>query len=446
MVFSSLTFLLFFLPLVLLGHTALPRRFRNAFLLAASLVFYAAGDLGNLPLLAAMTLADWAAAKWMDRTGGNTRRALLAVSVGLNAGILIVFKYLKLIAPGLRAYPALPLGISFFAFQSISYLVDVYRREVEAERNLKDYAAYILLFPQLIAGPIVRYSQVRKELHDREVTAEHLEKGMMLFLCGLALKTLLANPLGEMCEGLRAIPERGAAAGWMALLSCAFQYYYDFFGYSLMALGMGRMMGFRFPDNFRHPFAAVSIQDLWRRWHMTLGAFLRSYVYIPLGGSRKGKLRMIFSLLVTWAVSGLWHGAGWNFLWWGLYFGVLIVMERCCWGGWLSRHPAAGRIYTLILFVFSWTLFINETPGDILSFTGELFRLRLGENAAFLTMNGALALAGAVLLAFPGVWERMAGFVQRHPAAGRAGAVLLLAMCLMALTRAGYNPFLYFRF
>ncbi len=446
MVFSSLLFLFFFLPLVLIAHTALPPRLRNGFLLLASLVFYAIGDWKNLPLLLALTAFDYGACRWMDALTGKKRRAVMGVSVGVNVLVLVVFKYLKLLVPGLPAYPALPLGISFFIFQSISCLVDVYRGTVQAERNLRDYAAYILLFPQLIAGPIVRYSDVSEALHSRQITPAGLEKGMKTFLAGLAAKVLLANRLGALCAALQAIPNRGGAASWLVLVSCAFQYYYDFFGYSLMAIGMGRMLGFSFPQNFNQPFAATSIQDLWRRWHMTLGTWLRSYIYIPLGGSRHGKARMVLSLLITWTVSGLWHGAGWNFLAWGLFFAVFIILETLFYGRWLEKHRGVAHVYTLILFILSWGLFLYETPAEIFAFAGQLVSPAVGLNTAFLTLNDAFPLALAVLLAVPAVGKKLKEATEKYPRLGNAAYVLLFALSVLSLIRAQYNPFLYFRF
>ena len=446
MVFSSLLFLFFFLPAVLLVHTLLPEKWRNAFLLAASVVFYAVGDLKNLPLLAVLTVLDWLDCQWMDRLTGGRRRIAMAAGVLLNVAVLVIFKYLKLLIPGLPSYPALPLGISFFIFQSISCLVDVYRGTVPAEKNLKDYATYILLFPQLIAGPIVRYSDVGEKLHHRAVTSAQLEKGMKIFLTGLALKVLLANRLGALCTGLQAVDHRGMAASWLVLLSCGLQYYYDFFGYSLMAIGMGRMLGFSFPQNFNQPFAALSIQDLWRKWHITLGTWLRSYVYIPLGGSRHGKARMVLSLLITWMVSGLWHGAGWNFLCWGLYFALFIILETLVYGKWLEKHRVIAHIYTVVLFTLSWALFLYETPEQVFALGKELVSWNVGVNVGFLTLNDLLPLVLSILLAVPAVWHFLKGTAQKHPALAGCGYVLLFALCVLSLIRASYNPFLYFRF
>ena len=446
MVFSSLLFLFFFLPAVLIIHTALPQRFRNGFLLAASLAFYAVGDYKNLPLLLIITLLDWGCCRWMEPLSGAKRRAVMAFGVTVNILVLVIFKYLKLLAPGLSAYPALPLGISFFIFQSVSCLVDVYRGDVPAERSLRDYAAYILLFPQLIAGPIVRYSEVRTALHDRRITAEGLERGMKTFLAGLAAKVLLANRLGELCSGLQALPQRGAGAAWLVLISCALQYYYDFWGYSLMAVGMGRMLGFCFPRNFHHPFAATSIRDLWRRWHITLGAWLRSYVYIPLGGSRKGRLRTAANLLITWMISGLWHGAGWNFLAWGLFFGVFIALETLVYGAWLERHRLLAHIYTLALFVLSWSMFLYDSPAEILGLLGQLFAFHGSGNAAFITFNHLLPLLAACALAIPKTVE----VIKKPLMGGSVPAICawaaVFALCVLSLIGAQYNPFLYFRF
>lgn len=269
---------------------------------------------------------------------------------------------------------------------------------------------------------------------------------MLLFLTGLAAKVLLANQLGELFDGLVGLPSRGALGVTAGLAAYGFQLYYDFAGYSLMAVGMGEMLGFTFPHNFRHPFAADSIADFWRRWHITLGDWLRTYVYIPLGGSRKGTLRLVINLLITWGLSGLWHGAGLNFLLWGLYFGVLITLERLFYGGWLKRHRAAAHVYAFTAVLLSWLLFAFDTPTAMASFAGQFTQSLLGENVLFLLQCSALPLLMGVVFAVPAVGGACSRMLQKHAVLRCIVMLALLALCVMELLGAQYNPFLYFRF
>ena len=446
MVFSSLLFLFFFFPAVMIGHTFIKPRLRNGFLFAASIVFYAFGDLRYLPLFLFLTVFNWASGLAIGRWKGAGRRAASFVSISVNVLSLIVFKYIKLFMPFLGFSPDLPLGISFFVFQSISYLADVSRGTVHAERGLTGYGAYILMFPQLIAGPIVRYSDVSAELRERTVDSEALEKGMELFLCGMAAKVLIANRMGSMYADLTAIEGRGMLASFATLLALSFQYYFDFWGYSMMAQGMGRMMGFRFPDNFRHPFRATSMRIFWRRWHITLGSWLTSYIYIPLGGSRHGTARKVLATLITWAISGLWHGAGWNFLLWGLYFGVMILLEGFFWGKWIERHPVLGRIYTLLAFNASWFLFTFSTTAESLAFMREFLRPEAGPNVFFTLLGYAPWFVIAALVSFLPEDCAVLRRLSAHSGLKKAALFALLVLCVMSLVQAQYNPFIYFRF
>ncbi len=445
MLFSSLTFLFFFLPAVIVLHSLLPARWRNGFLLIASIVFYCFGDARYLPLLAALTVANWGFGLSLQKVAGFRRKALCTAAVITNVLALGYYKYIGML-PFVTNPPALPLGISFFIFQSLSYVLDVHAGRVEAERSLPDYAAYILLFPQLIAGPIVRYDDVSRELHRRELTAENAEQGMTEFLLGLGSKVLLANSLGTLYEELAAIPQRGMLASTAMLLAYGFQLYYDFHGYSLMAIGMGRMMGFHFPQNFDHPYVSRSIGEFWRRWHMTLGSWLRTYVYIPLGGSRRGTARRMVNLLITWGVSGLWHGAGLNFLAWGLYFGALIALEAVCIGKWLEKHPRIGWVYAFTAVMLSWALFMNDTPAALGAFLTELIRPSLGTNVLYTLAASLPVLAAGCLLASQRVSRGLARHLLGRKPLRLVLMLLLLATCVAALLRSSYNPFLYFRF
>lgn len=444
MLFSSITFLFLFLPLVVLVHTVLPQRWRNGFLLLASVVFYAFGDLRYVPLIATLTAANWAFGRWIGASQGTRRRIFVLAGVGVNVLALGYYKYIGML-PFVTNPPALPLGISFYIFQSLSYLLDVQSGRVQAERSLRDYAAYIMLFPQLIAGPIVRYSDVSAELHRRELQPERMERGMRDFLLGLASKVLLANSLGALYESLQAIPGRGALATAVMLLAYGFQLYYDFHGYSLMAIGMGRMMGFEFPANFDHPFASRSVSEFWRRWHMTLGDWLRTYIYIPLGGSRRGKARRVVNLLITWGLSGLWHGAGLNFLAWGLYFGALIALEAVLIGPWLEKHPRTGWVYAFTAVLLSWVMFSCGSLPEMGAVLAELTSLRMGANVPFTIACALPVLLAGCLLASPRVCALLARPLEK-PWVRTLALSALLVVCVASLLRSSYNPFLYFRF
>ncbi len=445
MLFSSLTFLIWFLPAVLALHTLLPGRARNGFLLGASVFFYCMGDARYLPLLLVLGLVNYGCARGLERSGGWIRLGLTALCVGANVAALGYYKYAGLLLPALEA-PPLPLGISFYVFQSLSYVLDVRAGRIRAETSFLRFATYIMLFPQLIAGPIVRYSDVAGELRERRVTAEDLEAGMAAFVVGLSAKVLLANDLGLLFENLLAVEARGALGSWAALLACGFQYYYDFAGYSLMAVGIGRMLGFRFPRNFNHPFAACSVADFWRRWHITLGEWLKTYIYIPLGGSRRGKVRLAVNLLLTWGLSGLWHGAGYNFLAWGLYFGALLVLERLLIGPWLARHRGWGHVYAFAAVLLSWVLFSFASPAEMADFAAQLFAPTMGRNVLFLLACSAAPLGLAALFAVPAVCGGCQRALEQHAVLRCAALLTLLALCVMELVGAQYNPFLYFRF
>ncbi len=444
MLFSSLTFLFFFIPAVLVIHALLPCKWRNGFLLLASVVFYCFGDAKYLPLLALLTLANWLFGLGLSKYSGAGRKALLLMAVLTNVLSLGYYKYAGML-PFVSSPPALPLGISFYIFQSLSYVLDVQAGRVKAERNLADYAAYIMLFPQLIAGPIVRYEDVARELHSRRLTAENMERGMTDFLIGLGSKVLLANQLGALYEALSAIPQRGMLASAVMLIAYGFQLYYDFHGYSLMAIGMGRMMGFQFPRNFDHPFVSCSIGEFWRRWHITLGTWLRTYIYIPLGGSRCTTRRRVVNLLITWGVSGLWHGAGLNFLAWGLYFGALIALEAAAIGPWLQKHPRIGWAYAFTAVMLSWMLFFSDTPAQLLAFLQQLVSPALGVNVLYTIATSLPVLLAGCLFASRSVSQRLARLLDK-PLLRTAIMVAVLLCCTASLLRSSYNPFLYFRF
>ena len=467
MVFSSLSFLTLFLPLTLAAYYISPRRARNAVLFAVSLVFYAWGEPVYVLLMLFSALSDYAHGllleKWDGRPG--LRRAALVSSVCINLGLLGFFKYAGLAVSTLNSAlgtslpvpaVALPIGISFYTFQTMSYTIDVYRRKCPAQHNLLTFGCYVAMFPQLIAGPIVRYVTVADELHSRRESFDGFYEGVCRFLIGLAKKLVLANGAGALWEAVsaQAPAQLSALSAWLGILAFAFQIYFDFSGYSDMAIGLGRMFGFTFPENFRYPYLSRSVSEFWRRWHITLGDWFREYLYIPLGGNRVSVPRNLFNLAVVWLATGLWHGASWNFLLWGGYFGLLLILEKFVFGKLLQRLPAFfGWLYTALAVLLGLVLFAFEDAVAGLSYLSAMLGGGAGGADAF-ALRSLLDGAGLLLLCALGSTPLCAGALRQLKAAHpRLHAVLTaallaagFALCLTYVVDAGYNPFLYFRF
>ena len=454
MIFSSIPFLYYFLPLALLLCYLVPSRARNAFLLLASLVFYAWGEPKYLPVMAAATALGYGFGLATQRFR-RFRKPLLVLSIASSLGFLLYFKYadfflenlngLGLNVPLLRL--ALPVGISFYTFQILSYTVDVYRGEVRAQRKPIDLACYVTFFPQLIAGPIVRYKDIAAQLRDRPQNLDNLRLGTGRFLVGLGKKVLLANLLGEVCAAWRVTEDPSVLFSWLYALSYTLHIYFDFSGYSDMAIGLGKLFGFSFPENFNYPYISRSITEFWRRWHMSLGTWFRDYVYIPLGGNRKGKGRQFLNILIVWMLTGFWHGAAWNFLLWGLYFALLLMAEK-------AGLPVRGRVYTLAAVVLGFVLFDASSLSSALACVKGLFGLGglppVSTQGLYLLKSNLVLLAVAILGATPApkrLWEQLEAKAPRL-SAGLApiGMAALLLVSTACLVDGSYNPFLYFRF
>ena len=467
MVFSSLSFLTLFLPLTILLYFAVPRRFRNLLLFLASLIFYAWGEPVYIVLMLFSSVVDYSHGLLMEKFDGRpgVRRALLISSVVINLSLLGFFKYAGLVVSTLNAAlslsipvpsVALPVGISFYTFQTMSYSIDVYRRNCPAQRDPIAFGCYVTMFPQLIAGPIVRYVDVMREINDRRETFEGFFLGIRRFLVGLAKKLILANGVGMLWDSVSAQPAASLSAlsAWLGVLAYAFQIYFDFSGYSDMAIGMGRMFGFQFPENFRYPYVSRSVSDFWRRWHITLSTWFREYLYIPLGGNRVCVPRNIFNLAVVWMATGLWHGASWNFLLWGAYFGAVLIAEKFLYGKALSRAPGfVGWAYTALVVLVGWVFFALDDLGRGAAYLGAMFGGGAGAVDAYALR--ALLNYGAVLLLCAaastplasGALERLRARRPRaHSALTYALVIAGFALCLIYVVDAGYNPFLYFRF
>ena len=484
MLFTSLIFICAFFPLFFLLYYILPnRRMKNIWLFVCSLFFYAWGEPLYMPLLPLSALIGWAFALLIDcfRKKGRRRAAKCSMTLGIAAllGMLVVFKYTgffveninRLIGSEIPA-PAieLPIGISFFTFQILSYVVDVYRGDVKAQRNFGIVAVYLCAFPQLIAGPVVRYSTVEKELTERTVALDDVYAGVRRFVVGLGKKVLIANTAAVAADGIFSYDAAscGIIAAWCGALAYTIQIFFDFSGYSDMAIGMGRMMGFKYRENFNAPYTAVSVTDFWRRWHISMSSFFRDYVYIPMGGNRVSKLRWIFNIIVVWTLTGLWHGAAWNFVVWGLYYGLLLVLEKLLWGKTILKIPVVRHLYTMLAVVVGWVIF----RADTLKEAGRMLYAMVGGygigngNVTYTMILERSSVGGVFLLAMiagiilsAGLPERLGRAFSAYAASSNThalriayetvGAVLsvgIFVLSVASIASGSYNPFIYFRF
>ena len=464
MLFSSIPFLYYFLPAVLICYFLIPQKGKNTVLLLFSLIFYGGGEPRLvLMMLLAVALGYFFGLGLEKTRGSRWGKLLLGLSVMSSLSFLVYYKYTDFFLENMNSLfglhlpllgLALPIGISFYTFQIMSYTVDVYRGQVPAQRNFVDLACYVAFFPQLIAGPIVRYSDVAPQLKSRSMNPQNCRLGAGRFLVGLGKKILLANLLGEVCTAWHMTQDGSVLFSWMYAAAYTLHIYFDFSGYSDMAIGLGRMFGFYFPENFRHPYVSRSITEFWRRWHISLGTWFRDYVYIPLGGNRRGKWCQLRNILVIWFLTGFWHGAAWNFICWGLYFGALLILEKLWLLERLQKHRLLSHIYVLLAVVFGFVLF------DAGSLQGafECIRGMLGlgglpmvsSEAVYLLRSNALLLLVAAVGATGLPKAGFDRFEKRWP--GSAALVVPGAMCLVLLlctaflVDGSYNPFLYFRF
>lgn len=458
MVFSSLIFLFMFLPVVLAVYYCSPRRIRNLILFLASLFFYAWGEPIYIVIMLISTVADYSFGLLLSRPKVNPlkRKWIVASSVIVNLGLLSYFKYADFLIQNINILLGthipltelpLPIGISFYTFQSLSYIIDVYRGTAKAQRNWIDFGTFVALFPQLVAGPIVRYNTIAEQLRERTENVAMFAEGIRRFIIGLAKKVLLANNIGLLWDtisssNLESLP---VLTAWLGIIAFAFQIYFDFSGYSDMAIGLGLMFGFRFNENFNKPYIAESITDFWRRWHISLGGWFREYVYIPLGGNRRGLAIQIRNILVVWLLTGFWHGASWNFVLWGLYFGTILLIEKW-WGLNALRYlPRWMRhMYALFLILIGWVIFAFDQLSLIALYLQALAGLNqqpLWDNATvyFAYTNGLLLLV-LIIASLPIRKVHFSNLL--HP----VGYGFLFFLSVAYLVDATFNPFLYFRF
>ncbi|MGN0998016.1 MAG: MBOAT family O-acyltransferase [Faecousia sp.] len=465
MLFSSIPFLYYFLPAVVILYFLMPGNSKNAFLLFASLLFYAWGEPRYVVLMVSSIVLFYIFGIAIETSQTAAKKKIwMTVSILTGAAMLAVFKYADFAVENWNrltgmSFPllklALPIGISFYTFQCISYTIDVYRGRAAAQRNILSFGAYVALFPQLIAGPIVRYVDIARELEHRETHLEDFSAGMLQFLMGLGKKVLIANPLGELTEIFRASGDQSVLFYWVYAAAFTLHIYFDFSGYSDMAIGLGRIFGFRFPKNFDYPYISGSITEFWRRWHMTLGSWFRDYVYIPLGGNRVSKGRWVFNILVVWMLTGLWHGASWNFVVWGLLFAVILVAEK--WLPALKKLPKLLRHgYVLLIVVVSFVIFnapdLTRAGQDLAGMFGMQALPVVSTEAVYYLRSYAVLFLAAILGATP-LPRNAVRWLRGKPWGSKAmtllwpvAALALLLVCTAYLVDGSFNPFLYFRF
>lgn len=460
MVFSSLLFLFLFLPAVLFLYFVSPWRIKNFVLFATSLVFYAWGEPVYIVIMLISTVADYSFGLLLSnpKRSNIQRKSIVVTSIIVNLSLLGYFKYADFLINNVNGLLgtqipltelALPIGISFYTFQSMSYIIDVYRGTAKAQRNWVDFGTFVALFPQLVAGPIVQYSTIAEQLRHRTVDMELFAEGVRRFIIGLAKKVLLANNIGLLWHTIS-----GASTGtmpvmtaWLGIIAFAFQIYFDFSGYSDMAIGLGKMFGFRFNENFNRPYTAQSITDFWRRWHISLSTWFRDYVYIPLGGNRKGPWKQLRNIMIVWLLTGFWHGASWNFLLWGLYFGVVLVFEKWIGLKFLQRVPVWVRhVYALFLILIGWVFFAFEDLSEMGAYFAAMFGVNhqplWNDETLYLLYTNAILLLLLVLASMP-KWKRTGTF---SPVIQLGWYAALFLMSVAYLVDATFNPFLYFRF
>ena len=464
MVFSSFSFLFLFLPVVLAVYFILPGiKAKNAVLCLFSLLFYAWGEPVCILLMLLSILVNYGIGIGMERFPGR-KKALLILALAVNLGAIGYFKYSDFLISNLNRIPGirlpltgavLPIGISFYTFQILSYVIDVYRGQSRAQRDLLSLATYISLFPQLVAGPIVRYETVKNELRSRTVTRQDFAEGLSRFLFGLGKKVLIANQMARGADAVfNAADQPGGWVIWLGALLYTMQIYFDFSGYSDMAIGMGRMFGFHFLENFNYPYIAASVTDFWRRWHMSLSGWFREYVYIPLGGNRRGTARQIVNILTVWLLTGLWHGANWNYILWGLFYGGLLILEKFALKRALPHIPGlVRRVAVFIIVMVGWVIFRVEDLSALGGALGRMFSFGGGDVGAFLTAHAdalvSLVLLPAALLGCFPWWKRFAArFAETgwFPVLRMTAALAVWLGSVALLLGESYNPFIYFQF
>lgn len=466
MVFSSILFLFYFFVPVVIIYYLLPQKFKNAFLLISSLIFYAWGEPKYIFLMLFSAVFNYAAGLYVHKFRNNEKMAkrIVIAAVVVNLGILGVYKYtgfflsgfMRFISPDAKILNLiLPIGISFYTFQALSYVIDVYRKDAPVQKSIVNFALYLSMFPQLIAGPIVRYGDVALQIDNRKESFEKFSQGFIRFVVGLSKKVLIANNIGALWNMISSFEYTGLSMGWawLGIIAFSLQLYFDFSGYSDMAIGLGKMFGFDFIENFNYPYISKSATEFWRRWHISLGTWFREYVYIPLGGNRVSKRHNMFNLLAVWSLTGLWHGAAWNFVLWGLFFGVILIFEKNYFLEKLKKTPTfVQHIYALFVVIISWVMFANDNTANMFHYLKALFNVTtlftFDAQLLYNTLSYGVLIVIAIIAATPLPKKLLNKCVgnKRASVVKFILAILGLIICLAYLIDDSYNPFLYFRF
>ena len=468
MVFSSIVFLYIFLPIMLLIYFVVPRKLKNAVMILASLVFFAWGEIRYIFIMLILAVMDFFCGKGINKNEGNKpkQKLYLFIDIGVNLLILFFFKYADFIIANINEILntqipllniPLPIGVSFNTFQSLSYIIDVYRGTVKCEKSFYNYLTYTTLFPQIIAGPIVRYETVDEELETKKISMDNFSKGMRRFIVGLGKKVLIANNVGALWNIIEIgeYSEMSMLLSWTSIIAFALQIYFDFSGYSDMAIGLANIFGMDFDENFNYPYISKSITEFWRRWHITLGSWFRDYIYIPLGGNKKGFLKQIRNILIVWFLTGAWHGASWNFILWGLFFGVILILEKVILLKLLKKLPTwTNYVYTAFLVLISWVIFAFEDLGKVKDYLFTMFHLNktniVNAEGLYYLKNYFIIIVIGLILSTPVISKLLKKLEEKHT---NIRSILItgvyigiLVLSTASLVSDSYNPFLYFRF
>ena len=458
MVFSSILFIFRFLPIAMILYFLTPNKYKNLTLLLISLTFYSWGEPKYFLIMVASIFVDYFVSRGIEKSRNNKKVsiALLSISIVFNLGILFFFKYFNFFLENVNnilglslkyVKITLPLGISFYTFQTMSYTIDVFLGKVKAEKNIINFGAFVCLFPQLIAGPIVKYTDINVELKHRKIDMKQIQDGIELFILGLGSKVLIANNIGAFWSEIegKGFAGVGTVIAWISVLAFAFQIYFDFSGYSLMAIGLGKILGFNFPRNFNYPYISKSITEFWRRWHITLGSWFKEYVYIPLGGNRVGRLRLYINLFIVWFLTGFWHGASYNFILWGLYFFILISIEKAVLLKFLEKHKIISHIYSIFFILLGWAIFAVVDLGQLKILLKEMFSISKNNQWMYYVRNYGITFIIATVLSTP-IVKNIYNKVIKSDILNTFILMIIFLLCIAYLVDATYNPFLYFRF
>ena len=458
MVFSSILFIFRFLPVAMVIYFLTPNKFKNLTLLLVSLIFYSWGEPKYFGIMIASIVVDYVVSRAIEKNRNNKKICimLLSISIVFNLGMLFFFKYFNFFIENINSIfnislsyvkITLPLGISFYTFQTMSYTIDVFLKKVKPEKNIIDFGAFVCLFPQLIAGPIVKYTDINRELKSRKVNLDAIQEGIRLFILGLSSKVIIANNIGSLWTEVEVMGFSNISTilAWMGIIAFALQIYFDFSGYSLMAIGLGKILGFNFPINFNYPYESKSISEFWRRWHITLGQWFKEYVYIPLGGNRVRKVRLYFNLFIVWFLTGFWHGASYNFILWGLYFFLLISIEKAGLLKFLNNNKFISHIYAIFFILIGWVLFAVVDLAQIKLLFKQMFSFNIGNEWIYYLRNYAIVFIIAIIFSTSFPKKLYKKFIKNDV----IDTVIILMIFLVSiayLVDSSYNPFLYFRF